>query len=277
MNLNKFHKFVFDCKSNPKEDKSIAIYEDFFSPTGLYLEYANHAFKVSYHSSNYHDVSESKSSDTFDSKTFLQLIESLHEDAYNRIKDWKSGYSVVALDHALVSTKQIIEELHDSGLCSLDEENKKDTKRKLLNLGKPLFVHIIKLLRYRDKLNGWHHIDDINNWIRELSDIVVDSDFNFSPAMLSELLYLENNTEKTINYLDRPDRYGQLPIQLEGKELLSAIDKLYETLTDKLSSKKSDLDILDLIKEALPELEIKYNYPNPEGSRKKSRKSKRSK
>lgn len=275
MNLNKFHKFVFDCKNLPKEDKSIAIYEDFFSPTGLYLEYSNLSFRVIYQSSNYYSISESKSLDSFNSEVFLQLIESLHDDAYSKIKDWKSGYSVAVLDYVLASTQQIIEELQDSGLCSLDEENKRDTTKKLFNLGKPLFVHIIKLLRYKDKLNGWHHIDDINNWIREISDIIIDSDFNFSSSTLLELLYLEYNTEKTISYLDRPDKYGQLPIQLDSEELLKAVNSLYISLADKLSSKETDLDILNLVKEVLPELEIEYNYPNPEGSRKKSRKSKR--
>lgn len=279
MNLNKLNNFLDLCESSPTINRSVAIYEDFFSPTGLYLEYTawNNTIRLRYITSNYNNVSSEYSLFTFSAKNLSEALEKLSEDTMSKITDWKSGYSTIALDIALNAINSCLDELEDLELCSLDEENKKETKRKLFNLGKPLFVHIIKLLRYRDKLNGWHHIDDINNWIRELSDIVVDSDFNFSPAMLSELLYLENNTEKTINYLDRPDRYGQLPIQLEGKELLSAIDKLYETLTDKLSSKKSDLDILDLIKEVLPELEIKYNYPNPEGSRKRSRKSKRSK
>ena len=82
MNLNKLNNFLNLCESSPTTDRSVAIYEDFFSPTGLYLEHTarNNTIRLRYVTTNYNNVSSEYSLFTFSAKNLSEALEKSNQD-----------------------------------------------------------------------------------------------------------------------------------------------------------------------------------------------------
>lgn len=285
MNLNKLNNFLNLCESSPTTDRVVAIYEDFFSPTGLYIEHTarNNTIRLRYVTTNYNNVSSEYSLFTFSAKDLAEALEELSEDTMSKIIDWKSGYSTIALDIALNAINSCLSELEDLGHCSIDESDRKDELKVIRRNADTLLTHILKILRFTDKESGQHHNDDINTWLRQTTLAVNDFSFKMDKDLLKDLLYYSlikshaQAIDNRIKTLERPENYGKLTRYLSVERIKEILPFIYDKLADSMLSGEFLPKIFEILSEVDPSIVIEHYEPNPEGSRKKSRKSKRSK
>ena len=285
MNLNKLNNFLNLCESSPTTDRVVAIYEDFFSPTGLYLEHIarNNTIRLRYVTTNYNNVSSEYSLFTFSAKNLSEALEELSEYTMSKIIDWKSGYSTIALDIALNAINSCLSELEDLGHCSIDESDRKDELKVIRRNADTLLTHILKILRFTDKESGQHHNDDINTWLRQTTLAVNDFSFKMDKDLLKDLLYYSlikshaQAIDNRIKTLERPENYGKLTRYLSVERIKEILPLIYDKLADSMLSGEFLPKIFEILSEVDPSIVIEHYEPNPEGSRKKSSKSKRSK
>lgn len=290
MNLNKFHKFVSECKSNPKEDKSISIYEDFFSPTGLYLEYSNNLFTIAFSSSNYTDKSDAIPSPEFTSVKFRDTLFAMTDKAFNfcdsKNASYTRDYSIGPLEAAFLFADEILDKNLTSDLCSDYHNNLLNNLHDVNRNASFVMDRILFSLRLENYRHGFLDLERVDDELTMLKfDIkhagLTDKDVVFQKIYLD--IVNERSLDERLKSLESKGLYGGLPANLSKKHIKDILPDLYKFIIEhQFLSEDERPDLRDALRNVEPAIKLRYLHPADElkfdeDNRKKSRKSKRSK
>lgn len=127
--------------------------------------------------------------------------------------------------------------------------DKKTMENKIRGLEKPINLHLIKLLRYKDPENKQKHINDIMTWLSDIQDLdFLKKNKKFSKDTYYKLLFEEPITDGgNTQYLKNLERYTlksylSLPIIRSEKETIMELEQLH----NKISSLLSRNEIFDM-------------------------------
>lgn len=127
--------------------------------------------------------------------------------------------------------------------------DKRTMENKIRNLENQINLHLIKLIRYEDKINERKHINDIMNWLYQVQRL----DFNkkgrkFAKELYFKLLFEEPITDsdniKYLQDLERGElnRYTTLAVKRNYEETMIYLEGVHREIS-KLLSEDSIYDI----------------------------------
>lgn len=117
----------------------------------------------------------------------------------------------------------------------------KDAKTRIQGLANPILDHLIKILRWEDKVNYKKHIRDINNWLLEIQILRrKPRGRRFKRRVYYDLLYDEpvgNNLEIVEEWIYKLSLgYGKLKEIRSSAEVLHALHRIYQDVSEELSN-----------------------------------------
>lgn len=131
------------------------------------------------------------------------------------------------------------------------------TEQKISNEAFPLFVHLIKMLKWEDYRNNDKHRRDINQkWLNRIFRAVDQSEIKPKPGRIKRWIFdeIKDSFEREVDLLK--DNYGSLKEYRSDEEVLALLEKIYQLIDDKISPKKyKSFKIEDIFKEL--KIEIK--------------------
>lgn len=288
MNLNKFHKFVDECKSSPKKARSVAIYEDFFSPTSLYLEYSNKLFTITFISSNYTDKSDAIPSSEFTSDKFRDALFAMTDKAFNfcdsKKADYMRDYSIGPLEAAFLYTDEIIDKSLTSDLCSDYHNNLLNNLDDVNKDASFVMDRILFSLRLENYRHGFLDLERVHEYLTRLKFSIehaglTDKDVIFQKIYLDAVN--ERSLDKRLKSLEERELFRGMSINLSKKRIKDILPKLYKFIIEhQLLCEDGYPDLVDALKSVEPAIKLRYLHPADElkfdeDNRKKSRKYKR--
>lgn len=135
--------------------------------------------------------------------------------------------------------------------------DRKTVIKKIEGLERPINLHLIKVIRYKDELNFEKHLKDIKKWIEEIQELDVGKKDKKLPEreyfkLLFTSRFSDEHNSKYILKLEKGvlSEYSNLPKLRDEKETISLIYKIEKELAKRLSEDNA-YDIISYIKDLL--------------------------
>ena len=261
MNKNRLNKFIDNCNKSPNSTRIACLYFDYLSDTSLQLIFIKGRMYIKY----------KIDSDTYKSETFYDI-------SFDTVKERISDFSYKLFSEGIeTNILELIEsalENPEKNKLSLISESERQESISAIETGTSnILDHIIKLIRYRDRRNAWHHIDDINSWLSEKADAVQKSKTKFNAEEVKKFLYtnqiqtISKTIKGRIKSLDSPDQYGNLSKLNWERDIESLLDDIYTTISEIIVSGE-----YPKIEKILSKYNCMQEFDKPEFNKKRRRK-----
>lgn len=127
--------------------------------------------------------------------------------------------------------------------------DKKTMENKIRGLEQPINIHLVKLIRYQDKINKQKYVNDVMTWLADIQDLNFNKkDRKFSKDLYFKLLFKEPITDsENISYIKNLEArrlrdYSSLPRMHTELETLRILENLHQEIS-KLLSQNAIFDI----------------------------------
>lgn len=137
------------------------------------------------------------------------------------------------------------------------ESKRRDIMYRISEVGYQVYLHLIKLLYYKDPDNINHHIYSIITWIDKILMAQRQEDFDqktLKQLMMGQYGKNKNTKQKVLIPYDsrflidtKLTRYHKLPKMRTVKELDELLSKIYDIISKELSEHRK-VDVFDIVK-----------------------------
>lgn len=115
----------------------------------------------------------------------------------------------------------------------------RDKTRDLVqSIAPPVRQHLIKILKWDDQLNYHKHVDDIDQWLVNVSELRMKPNGKLpSPKNYYDWLFTDFDSQSSTDYVVRilRSRYDRFPTLLIDQQLYDKLRSLYKQLSVDLS------------------------------------------
>lgn len=136
------------------------------------------------------------------------------------------------------------------------ESKRRDIMYRISEVGYQVYLHLIKLLYYKDPDNINHHIYSIITWIDKILMAQRQEDFDqktLKQLMMGQYGKNKNTKQKVLIPYDsiflidtKLTRYHKLPKMRTVKELDAILSKIYDIIAHELSEHRK-VDVFDIV------------------------------
>lgn len=112
--------------------------------------------------------------------------------------------------------------------------HRKDVEENITNWSKPVLLHLIKILKWKDETDYNHHIKNINSWLSDIYELQIKDRIKITSKNYYDWMYAEKvDSEKDINRLikSKLSKYENLPVLRSNEEIYHTLCNIYKNIS----------------------------------------------